>query len=439
MRPGESPPLNILIVGAGIAGFSAAISCRRAGHNVDIYERSALNNELGAAIHVCPNASRGLLAWGLDPVKGRFVTCKKSWRAHGSTLVAFQESDDSYVAEKFGAPWYFAHRVDLHEELKRLATRAEGGGRPAVVHLKSEVTKYDPEAGSISLSNGRDVFGDLVIAADGVHTASIEAILGISNPALPTTNYNFAYRFLIPTEELAADPETVQFTEDDDGKIKILVGEGRRLVWYPCRNNEAHNFVAIFHSDEHVYHEDWQTHVDASALLGTYSDFHPSIVAVLRKAKDVKQWPLLFRAPITSWHREKLVAIGDAAHPMLPHQGQGGAQAIEDSVALGIALVGCTPANLEDRLKVFEGLRMKRASVMQIFSNAGQDEPEKIRIDAAKFIPAALVPKTPEDFFAYNFGYDVVKDSTQAMQREDPTWELPPMFFEKTPAAGVYP
>jgi salicylate hydroxylase len=77
---------------------------------------------------------------------------------------------------------------------------------------------------------------------------------------------------------------------------------------------------------------------------------------------------------------------------MLPHQGQGGAQAIEDSVALGIALTGCTPSDLEARLKVFENVRMNRASVMQVFSNAGQDEPEKIHVEASKFIPAETVP-----------------------------------------------
>jgi salicylate hydroxylase len=142
MPSAESVPLKILIVGAGIAGLSAAISCRRAGHDVQIYERSALNNELGAAIHVCPNASRGLLAWGLDPVKARFVTCQRSFRAHGTTMVKFHEADDSYITEKFGSPWYFAHRVDLHEELKRLATQTEGEGKPAVVNLKSEVIKY---------------------------------------------------------------------------------------------------------------------------------------------------------------------------------------------------------------------------------------------------------------------------------------------------------
>lgn len=77
---------------------------------------------------------------------------------------------------------------------------------------------------------------------------------------------------------------------------------------------------------------------------------------------------------------------------MVEDQGQGGAQAIEDSVALGISLTGCTPEALEKRLQIFEEVRMKRASVMQIFSNAGQDEPEKIHVEASKFIPADTVP-----------------------------------------------
>lgn len=87
-------PLNILVVGSGMAGCSAATACARAGHDVQIYERSALNNELGAAIHVFPNASRELLAWGLSPVKARLATCKRSFRAHRTTMVRFPETDD---------------------------------------------------------------------------------------------------------------------------------------------------------------------------------------------------------------------------------------------------------------------------------------------------------------------------------------------------------
>lgn len=70
------------------------------------------------------------------------MTCKKSFRAHGKTLEKFHEADDSYITEKFGSPWFFAHRVDLHEELKLLATQQDGEGKPAVVHLRSEVVKY---------------------------------------------------------------------------------------------------------------------------------------------------------------------------------------------------------------------------------------------------------------------------------------------------------
>jgi salicylate hydroxylase len=135
-------PLNIIIAGAGIAGFSAAISCRRAGHNVQIYERSSQNNEVGAAIHVSPNASRGLLAWGLDPVRARFITVKSVLRADGRTLERFDESDEAYVEPTFGAPWFLAHRVDFHEELRLLATQEQGAGKPALVHLSSKVTSY---------------------------------------------------------------------------------------------------------------------------------------------------------------------------------------------------------------------------------------------------------------------------------------------------------
>jgi salicylate hydroxylase len=72
--------------------------------------------------------------------------------------------------------------------------------------------------------------------------------------------------------------------------------------------------------------------------------------------------------------------------------GQGGAQAIEDAVALGITLTNATPEVLEKRLQLFESIRRNRASVMTEFSNAGQDEPEKIHSKAAKFMPAEEVP-----------------------------------------------
>ncbi|OBT55583.1 hypothetical protein VE04_03595 [Pseudogymnoascus sp. 24MN13] len=436
----STSPLSILIVGAGIGGLAAALPRRRAGHSVQIYERSSLNNEIGAAIDVCPNASRGLAALGLDPVPARFVPAKKSWLADRVTLKCFHEADEGYISEKFGAPWWWCHRVDLHEALKVLALGEKGEGKPAVVHLKKEVVSYDAEAGSVTFADGSVASGDLVVAADGVHSKAVETVIGHHNPALPTEKYNFCYRFLIPTAEIAADPETASWTEGDDGRIKVIVTEGRRLVWYPCRNNEQHNFVAIFSTDDEVKNvEDYRTPLEVSALLETYKGFHPSVLAVLKKARDIKQWPLLFRAPLPTWRRGKLALLGDAAHPMLPHQGQGGAQAIEDGLALGLLLTGATPETVQSRLALYEGLRLNRASAIQHFSNAGQDEPEKIREAAGKYMDADKVPKNPEEFFEFNFGYDIIHDVKLALQKEVPGWEVPENFFESQPGRGTYP
>jgi salicylate hydroxylase len=141
MTSGEK--LRVTVAGAGIAGLCAAIALRRAGHIVHVYERSGLNNEVGAAIHLPPNATRALLAWGLDPVRAKLVTVKSSFRAKAETLERFHVgTSESSITETYGAPWFFAHRVDLHDELKTLATGSVGEGVPVVIHARSQVTKY---------------------------------------------------------------------------------------------------------------------------------------------------------------------------------------------------------------------------------------------------------------------------------------------------------
>lgn len=136
-------PLDIAIVGAGIAGLSAGVSLRRAGHTVTIYERSALNDEVGAAINVPPNAARPLLGWGLDPVAARFVLVKGIAMVNPFSLEQMHLVPvGDWVAQKFGAPFYFAHRVDLHQSLKALATEQGTPGRPVTIRLKAEVVKY---------------------------------------------------------------------------------------------------------------------------------------------------------------------------------------------------------------------------------------------------------------------------------------------------------
>jgi len=135
--------LDVLVVGAGIAGLAAAIALRRAGHRVRVYERSALKDEVGAAIHVPPNAARFLVRWGLDPVREGFVRAARAHFRHPATLGLITAESHADNARRFGgADLWYAHRVDLHTALRTLATAPDGPGRPVSLLLASPVVGY---------------------------------------------------------------------------------------------------------------------------------------------------------------------------------------------------------------------------------------------------------------------------------------------------------
>ncbi|GFF43192.1 6-hydroxynicotinate 3-monooxygenase [Aspergillus udagawae] len=411
--------MKVIIVGGGIAGLAAAIGLRRAGHKVQIFERSSFLREVGAAIHVQPNASRILLHWGFDAKRARLVTGLRTMVVPGTSLTSNVGVDCSHFVETYGAPWYLAHRVDLHSELRRLATTPDAPGIPVEIVLRSEVVGFDAENGSITLADGSVHRADLVVAADGVHTTAIHQVIGHATPAVATGSA--AFRFLIPTEDIQLDPETTQLLED--GLMRVYVAEGvRRLIWYSCADNTVENFVGI-----HLYErgdgqkEDWNLSADVSDVLAQFHDFHPTLLRIIKKATSVKRWPLLYRDPIPTWTRGRLVLIGDAAHPMLPHQGQGGAQAIEDGGALGEIFARMpdhpTQDEIRDRLALFEKVRVNRASVITIFSNAGQDQGWKVKERAAQYMPeGAKIPSSPPEFMEHNFRCDVLEESRRLLE-----------------------
>jgi len=113
-------------------------------------------------------------------------------------------------------------------------------------------------------------------------------------------------------------------------------------------------------------------------MLEIYKDFHPDTKAIIEKAEDPKLWKLLDMEKMPSFTHKRLVLLGDAAHPFLPHQGQGGGQAIEDGVALAALLpLGTLPEDIPDRLPLYEECRYERAHKIQEFTRtAGKDTAE---------------------------------------------------------------
>ncbi|KAL2807928.1 FAD/NAD(P)-binding domain-containing protein [Aspergillus granulosus] len=420
--------MKVIIVGAGIAGLSAGIGLRRAGHQVTIYERSSLAREIGAALNVCPNASRVLREWDFDVKRARLVIARSHILARGDSLHIDRELTYPDFEKDFGGLWLLAHRVDLHNELQRLAKDPQAQGPPVEILLRSEVVGCDPEKGHITLADGSVRSGDLIVGADGVHSMSARYVTGHVT-SVETTGWS-VFRFLIPTEDLRQDPEIAPLLETGptavgDGLMKIFTAaEGmRRLVWYPCADNTIQNFVAMYNdprTDDHE-REDWDRSASIEKVLSYYQDFHPHIVKIISKATDIKRWPLLYRDPIPTISKGRLLLIGDAAHPMLPHQGQGCAMSIEDGGALNEVFLNLPNEVSEDeirrRITLFEKIRHRRASALQVMSNAAQDQIWRVRERVRLYMPDGVEPpSTVPELWAHNFGYDVLGDSQRQVK-----------------------
>ncbi|KAI9688857.1 MAG: hypothetical protein M1822_001214 [Bathelium mastoideum] len=236
--------LEVGIIGAGIAGLGAAVALRSSGHKVEIFERSRFKNEVGAAINVCPNAARPLHHYGFDFQRSKAVAVRRvgfrkidsimSTEFHLESEFMKADSLDTIMAadfhglpEKFGANYYFMHRVDLHTELRRLAEEPDGYTEPVRISLSSEVTDVNIDSGELTLKDGSKHKKDVVVAADGIHSFLTAKVIGSDNSAHPTGQS--AFRFLIPTEKLLKDPETRDLIEGRPDGIYVGSGPDRRL------------------------------------------------------------------------------------------------------------------------------------------------------------------------------------------------------------------
>ena len=281
-------------------------------------------------------------------------------------------------------PWLLAHRIHLHDALKKAATSMEGEGTPAKLHTSSKVLDVDVSTATIFLEDGRQIQGDLVVGSDGVHSVTRGKVAG--GNVKPHGSGKSAFRFLISRKAAQEDPLTSKLVQKS-GELIIWYGSDRRVVVYPTTNNELLNFVCIHPEAESEAEDDtWNTRGNYEKMLQVYESFDPALLALLKKADidGLKVWKLLDMEVLPSWVNEKLALLGDAAHPFLPHQGQGAGCAIEDGASLAVVLPEDTPRDeIADRLQLYEQIRIKRANRLQEFSRvAGYDLKEHTKFDS---------------------------------------------------------
>jgi 2-polyprenyl-6-methoxyphenol hydroxylase-like FAD-dependent oxidoreductase len=292
------------VVGAGIGGLTAAVALHRQGWNVMVLERARTLDPVGTALGLAPNALHALDAIGLGQEVRRFSSVQGQGgirRADGRWLI---RTDLGVLADRFGSPQLMALRADL---VDLLASSLPAGA------LRTGVTVTGPE--------DVDADADLVVAADGIHSVIRKTLF----PEHQGPRYSgfTAWRFVAPEPAGGVEPAETWGSGAVFGAIPLADG---RVYCYAS----AAASPGVLHDDETA---------ELKRRFGAWHDPIPGLIGSVSPADVLHDDVYWIADPLPAYHRGRVAILGDAAHAMTPHLGQGACQAIEDAVVLA-SLVG---------------------------------------------------------------------------------------------------
>ena len=322
-----------LIVGAGIGGLAAGVALRRTGWDIRIYEKASSPRELGFGVLLAPNALAALRELQVADVVTRMSAAPgqvEIRRLNGQVLRRFNA--------QIGGPAVVALRPDLHGAL--LAAVGDDALR-----LGCEAAGVTRDAGHVTLhlKDGSRETGDVLIGADGIGS-SIRASLHPHEPAARASGYC-----------------AVRGVASDAGRhLGSLTGLGYLDDGFECGTtragrNSVYWYVSLLTRDLPAGIRSPQAILDP---LSPRFDTRLRAILAATQPDDMRFDELYERDPLPSWGSGRVTLLGDAAHPMLPHTGQGAAQALEDAVALGLAL--SRDGGIEAALRRYEEVRSRR-------------------------------------------------------------------------------
>ncbi len=350
----QAQRLRIAIIGGGIGGLTLALALQQRGLAADVYEQAPQLTEIGAAVALSANATRELRRLGvLESVAAASTEptelIYRSWQ-DGQRIAAHPVRNGLRYQQRFGAPYYGIHRADL----QRVLSTALGG---AGLHLGHRLHTISDQGDAIAFefNNGRSIEADLVIGADGVRSVICEWVTGGEGVTYSGTS---AFRGIVPASQLPTlpDPQAIQF----------WMGPNAHLLHYAIGGGgEDVNYFAVMEGPEAWRDSGSMAEIEPGRALQAFKGWHPAVTEMIAAVPHHKLWGLFVVRPLLQWHRGRALLLGDSAHAMVPHHGQGANTTIEDAITLAELLAGTTASGLDAMMAHYQSLRRARTRKIQ--------------------------------------------------------------------------
>lgn len=351
---------RVAVVGGGIGGLATAIGLRRHGVEVTVHERSPELTQQGAGIAIGANGHKALGRLGaterLDghaaqPVRADF----RHWQT-GRSMVSHTLA--GAYEQRFGAPFWTVERSAVQKALLD-----ELG--PWAVRFGARCTdvRQTTSGAVVRFADGSETEADAVVGADGIHSVVRDRLFVPDEPVFSGTS---GYRALVPLDRLRHIPQLAESV------LWLWLGPGRHFIAYPVADGSALNFLAVV-PDRDWTVESWSTRGSGAELLAAFDGWHPFVTEVLAACESPGRWALYDREPQRTWTIGAVTLLGDAAHAMLPHHGQGANQSLEDAVVLAELLGAVDAGGVQAALRAYERARRPRTRLLQTGSRKNAD------------------------------------------------------------------
>lgn len=337
---------RILIVGGGIAGLTLAAALHRQGFTAEIVERSPAWPALGAGILLHGNGLRTLRAVGAAEAVERAGAVVRRWSwcdVRGEPLCA--TALDALWAEV--GPCIGIARARLHAALVGVVATA---GIPSRLGVTLTALEQDDRRVSARFSDGSGGDYDLVVGADGISSTVRRLLLGDASPAYCGL---MVWRSLLPMRPSG-------LTE-----MQIQLGDGCLFGLMPLGSNHTTGFGLV---GGPRIHDPLQGRLERlRRRFAAFGGPVPRYLATLECDAQIHCAPIEL-VDLATWHRGRVVLIGDAAHAGPPTMAQGGCMAMEDASVLAEVLRMAD--TMESALATFERRRRPRTAWVQQQSRA---------------------------------------------------------------------